>query len=453
MNHKFASVADREKPVKKNPLVLLNLSPMGGIHATGICRVAHQLLTGVARNTEIDSQFHPYNHSAGSVAYYEEHLLSSGSPGIFPLGITWIFPLQTRLMGFIASSYEVRSLHFRLIRKICSIGVALIDKLSLILISHKFCGIDVYHSPFLLPPPSIRKNHDIARFTTIYDLIAITNPEFFSMGIAKKIKKLIGGLTEDDFTFSISSYTRDVLLANSRCLPERCFVVQLAASEQFHPVPEGNERTKVLNRHGINESGYILSLCTLEIRKNIDQVIRAFVKLHTEKRLSEGTKLVLVGGKGWKTHNFDSALKSAGKIRDLILMPGYVPDEDLAAVYSAARLFTYMSLAEGFGLPPLEAMQCGVPVITSNATSLPEVVGDAGIMLPPDDLDGLCDSMEKLYKDQAFHASLCEKSLTRAKLFSWERYIDETIKGYRRGLEIHRNASRLLRGSVAAAGQ
>ena len=437
---------------KKNiPLLLLGLSPVGKDQATGIHRVAHHLLTGLAQSPEINAQFHPCDFSYESMAYYEKHLLPLGSDIIVDRRISRFFPLQAKLRGFIISSFDFRSPYYRLVRKIFSTGVSLIDGISRYLISGKFRGIDAYHSPFLLPPRSIRENNDIARFTTIYDLIAITNPEFFTEGLSTDVRNLIDGLTEDDFTFSISCYTREALLANSKCLPERSFVARLAASEHFHPLPEGDERSLVLSRHGLRHSGYILSLCTLEIRKNIDQVIRAFIKLHAENRLPEGTKLVLVGGKGWKTQNVDRALESADRVRDLIVMPGYVPDEDLAAIYSAARLFTYMSFAEGFGLPPLEAMQCGIPVITSNTTSLPEVVGEAGIMLPPDDLEGLCDSIEKLYDDDILHASLCEKSLARAKLFSWKRYIDETISGYHRGLEIHREATRSPRGSVPTA--
>jgi len=177
----------------------------------------------------------------------------------------------------------------------------------------------------------------------------------------------------------------------------------------------------------------------LEVRKNIETVIQAFVALHTEGRLPDRTKLVLVGGRGWKTQKMESALISAGEFRDLIVLPGFVWDEDLAAIYSAARLFTYMSFAEGFGLPPLEAMQCGIPVITSDTTSLPEVVGDAGILLHPSDLQGLCRAIEQIYQDNNHHAVLCKKSIDRAKLFSWEQFINQTVDCYRQSLVINSN--------------
>ena len=110
---------------------------------------------------------------------------------------------------------------------------------------------------------------------------------------------------------------------------------------------------------------------------------------------------------------------------------GYVADEDLAALYSGALAFVYPSRAEGFGLPPLEAMQCGVPVITSNVSSLPEVVGDAGLLVEPEDLNGLAAAMLSLHNDASRRAELVARGLARAREFSWERFIGETLAAYR----------------------
>lgn len=426
--------------MRRDISILFNLTPMGGSIKTGIYRVAHHLLTGVSRHSNIKANYHAYHDIVGSVAYYRMHLASTGSKLIQPLGISWLIKVRICMADFLISSAGNRSLAFKTIRRFAAIGITLIENVSLRVILSNLGRPDIYHSPFCSVPKSIRECPGIARFTTIYDLLPITNPEYFEGGIIPEIKSLISGLTEDDYTFSISSYTREVLLATSKCLPERSFVAPLAASDHFYPVPEGADRNRILQLHGIPESGYILTLCTLEIRKNVEHVVRAFVKLHHEKRLPMGTKLVLVGGKGWKTQNLENALEFAGDFRDLIIMPGFVPDEDLAAVYSAAHLFAYMSFAEGFGLPPLEAMQCGVPVITSNTTSLPEVVGDSGIMLSPSDLEGLCNAIEKLYHDKEFHSSLSIKALSRAKCFSWENFIDDNVKGYQCALESGRTS-------------
>jgi glycosyltransferase involved in cell wall biosynthesis len=120
-------------------------------------------------------------------------------------------------------------------------------------------------------------------------------------------------------------------------------------------------------------------------------------------------------------------------VRDRITLAGYIPDADLAAVYGGALAFVYPSLYEGFGLPPLEAMQCAIPVITSNTSSLPEVVGDAGIMVDPTDRDRFCEGMLALYRDSTLRDSLAAKSVARAAQFTWERCARETVNAYRLG--------------------
>jgi len=196
-----------------------------------------------------------------------------------------------------------------------------------------------------------------------------------------------------------------------------------------------NHNLSVLSKYGIPGPDFMLSLCTFEIRKNIESTIRAFAVLHENKMIPEGTKLVLVGGKGWKTNNIEEALKSVAAYRQNIIMPGFIPDEDLAAIYSSAKVFVYLSLLEGFGLPPLEAMQCGTPVISSNTSSLPEVIGDGGIMLEPMDIQGVCNEVARLYSDPEFHAKISGKALERSKLFSWERCVDQTIAAYETALK------------------
>jgi glycosyltransferase involved in cell wall biosynthesis len=121
-------------------------------------------------------------------------------------------------------------------------------------------------------------------------------------------------------------------------------------------------------------------------------------------------------------------------VRDRIVMTGYVAEDDLAPLYSGALAFVYPSLYEGFGLPPLEAMQCGTPVITSNTSSLPEVVGDAGIMVDPLDQDALCDALSRVHGSAALRRELSRRSLARARQFSWERCIDQTLAAYRTAL-------------------
>ena len=121
-------------------------------------------------------------------------------------------------------------------------------------------------------------------------------------------------------------------------------------------------------------------------------------------------------------------------LRHRIVITGYVPDEDLAALYSGAMVFVYPSFYEGFGLPPLEAMQCGVPVIVSNTSSLPEVVGDAGILVDPKDGDAICQGILNIYRDNILKMQMTANSLKNAERFSWKRCAEETLAAYRTSL-------------------
>ena len=188
----------------------------------------------------------------------------------------------------------------------------------------------------------------------------------------------------------------------------------------------------VRERYGIPPgSPYLLSLSTLEPRKNLAHTIRSFAAI-VQSNAAPGLHLVLAGGKGWLFDDIIYEIKLAGTaVRDRIILTGFVEDTDLAPLYSGATAFVFPSLYEGFGLPPLEAMQCGTPVITSNTSSLPEVVGDAGIMLDPKDQDGLCQAMLDVYNKPELRSQMSQKSLAQAAKFSWERCAEETISAYR----------------------
>jgi glycosyltransferase involved in cell wall biosynthesis len=171
----------------------------------------------------------------------------------------------------------------------------------------------------------------------------------------------------------------------------------------------------------------------MERRKNVEQVIKCFSRLVHEEGIKD-LRLVLVGAQGLGYEGILNAIASFDIPRDSIVLTGYVADEDLAALYSGASGFIYLSLYEGFGLPPLEAMQCGTPVITSNTSSLPEVVGEAGIMVDPTDEDAICQSLLDVYRDAGLRAQMSRDSLDRARQFSWDRCVRETIAAYKTAL-------------------
>ncbi len=172
----------------------------------------------------------------------------------------------------------------------------------------------------------------------------------------------------------------------------------------------------------------ILHVGTIEPRKNIARLIRAFAHAKRTARLPH--KLVLVGARGWKYTEVDEAIEQP-KIAHDVIFPGYVPQEELPSWYQAAELFVYPSIYEGFGLPPLDAMASGVPVITSNASSLPEVVGGAAIQVAPDDEQAIADAMMRALSDKPLREEMRARGIAQAKKFSWEHAAQETVAIYR----------------------
>jgi glycosyltransferase involved in cell wall biosynthesis len=176
---------------------------------------------------------------------------------------------------------------------------------------------------------------------------------------------------------------------------------------------------------------FLLYLGTLEPRKNLSMLVRAFAQL---KRDFPDAVLVLAGGLGWLVDEVFAAVEACG-VKDSVLLPGYVAVEEKALWYAAATAFVFPSLYEGFGLPPLEAMACGTPVLTSNAASLPEVVGEAGLMLAPDDVGGWSAALRRLWADAAYRAELADRGLRRAQQFTWPATSRQIVRAYRDALD------------------
>jgi glycosyltransferase involved in cell wall biosynthesis len=294
-------------------------------------------------------------------------------------------------------------------------------------------NFDIYHSCFhaLLPMNLVKAK---ARFLTIHDLIPLLFPNYFRFSDVNFYKAAIKSVdVNKDWLVCVSRSTQHDLENSLPIANDRTFVVPLAASSKFYRELSLDKINAACNRYNIPPSKYILSLSTLEPRKNIPHLIRCFFRLLNESSWKD-LNLVLVGSPGWL---FDSIYKAAGHDSNLIgkvIFTGYISDDEISCIYSGAEMFVYPSLYEGFGLPPLEAMQCGTPVITSNTSSLPEVVGDAGIMIDPTDEDALCQAMLDLLNDQELRASLSQKGLARASQFSWSKCAADTVAIYKQVL-------------------
>lgn len=283
-------------------------------------------------------------------------------------------------------------------------------------------SVDVLLSPFGVAPAAWRSAPGVCHAHIIYDLIAIHHPEFFTPEGAEEVRNIVLSLDSSSIIFTISEYTKHDLLSYRKDLnPEQVTVIPLAAGNGFRFCEDRIERDAMRRRYGIpTEVPYLLSLATLEVRKNLEQVVRSYVQ-YMEEHPESDLHLVLSGMTGWKLEKLDLALAATGPFRSRVVLTGYVDDKHLSALYSDALCFLYLSRYEGFGLPPLEAMACGTPVITSNNSSLPEVVGDAGLMFDADDIVGISEAIAKMVSSTKFRDIYSSLALQRAKLFSWER--------------------------------
>jgi glycosyltransferase involved in cell wall biosynthesis len=165
---------------------------------------------------------------------------------------------------------------------------------------------------------------------------------------------------------------------------------------------------------------------TLQPRKNLGRLLEAVALLREQAQRGEAPGLVIAGRKGWLYDPVFQQVERLGLEREVVF-PGYVPQEDLPALLSGARLFVFPSLYEGFGLPVLEAMACGTPVVCSNVSSLPEVAGDAAFLVDPRDVKGMAEAMNRLLQDEGLRAEVVERGYRRVRQFSWDRCARETL--------------------------
>ena len=284
-------------------------------------------------------------------------------------------------------------------------------------------GLDLYHDPNFLAyrfaGPTI---------ITVHDLSWIRYPETHPPERVAALNDLFPkSLVKAHHIITDAAYVRDELISTFGVYAGRITSIPLGARAAFH-VRDRDACAASLKKHNLGWRQYVLSVGTLEPRKNLQLVLRAFASLPPD--VQERFPLVIVGMRGWLTSGLESIIEplaGRGRVRAL----GFVDDTELAHLYSGARMHVYPSLYEGFGLPPLEAMTSGTPVIVSNASSLPEVVGNAGFTVDSADVDGLKESMLQLIEDEALWNEFRRRSLERAAMFSWERCATETLAVYR----------------------
>jgi glycosyltransferase involved in cell wall biosynthesis len=251
--------------------------------------------------------------------------------------------------------------------------------------------------------------------TVIYDLSYIHFRQFADKKNAALLSKRVPvAAKKSDKIITISESSKKEIVKYYKVEPEKIAIISPAVDHGVFKPQEYKKITQIRNKYKINRS-YILYTGTLEPRKNIVGILEAYALLPMS--LCAEFQLVLAGGKGWLDHEIQSKLDD---LKDLeIVLTGYVPDKDLPALYSGASVFVYPSFYEGFGMPPLEAMACGVPVITSNNSSLPEVVGTAGITIDAKDTKSLAENMQRVLTDEKLANKMKKDGLIQAKKFSW----------------------------------
>lgn len=258
---------------------------------------------------------------------------------------------------------------------------------------------------------------------TIHDLTALDHPEWFSPKFAAWYSWLLPRLAERvQHIIAVSHYTKQRIVDCWRVPSEKISVIPNGVETRFYRRPP-DEIAAVRRRLGIIRPAYVLALSSLEPRKNFVRLLKAWRQV--QGMIPEEVELVVAGGTG-DSRVFAADSDSAPPPRTRFI--GYVPDDCLPALYSGALAFVYPSLYEGFGLPPLEAMACGTPVITSNVTSLPEVVADCAVLVNPSDASSIAEAIWRVLSNSELSRTLHESGPQRSRHFTWEHTASETLR-------------------------
>lgn len=298
--------------------------------------------------------------------------------------------------------------------------------------SADFKNFDAFLSPKDAAPKFIQDADNIKKYIILHDIIPL---RFDGYKIDKTtwFYKLINSLNNKDTYFANSEFTKqDILDYFSFLNPNQMKVVPLSSGNNYSPVNDKKHIENIKQKYNISQNQkYVFSLCALEPRKNIPFAVKNFIQFIKKHNIDDCVFVLGGDHKGQLFPILEKEIPEYNKYKDKIICTGYVSDKDLPALYSGAEMFLFPSLYEGFGIPVLEAMQCNCAVITSNTSSLPEVIGDAGIQVNPQSDEEMLSAIEKLYFDDSFKQSCIIKGLERAKLFSWKNcaeIIYETIK-------------------------
>ncbi|MCX8037015.1 MAG: glycosyltransferase family 4 protein [Candidatus Sumerlaeia bacterium] len=284
-------------------------------------------------------------------------------------------------------------------------------------------GVDVFHSPATYVPPQRRGG----RVTTVHDLYFLHHPEDCSLLGGRFLRATLPRrLKEMDRIITISEATRRDLIELLHVPPERIAVVYLGVDPRFRRVESPAERAAVCARYGLPDR-FILFIGTLEPRKNVERLIEACARVRSEIR--DAPHLVVAGSRAQGAAQVDAAV-ARFDLGGHVVFAGYVPQADLPALYSAADLFVLPSLYEGFGMPVVEAMACGTPVVAGDTSSLRELVTGRGTLVNPLHADDIARGIVQMLRDAPVRAACIERGLEFARTLTWERCAQQTLAVY-----------------------
>lgn len=283
-------------------------------------------------------------------------------------------------------------------------------------------GAHLFHgtlnvAPWGSPVPTVITIHDLAFIRFPYTFRA-HNRTYLDVATRTSARRAAAIL-------AVSEHTKREVVGLLGVPPERVIVTPDAARAHFQP-PDPATLEAFRQQHNVPEQ-FVLYVGTLEPRKNLPTLLEAYSQVARHSR----APLIIGGGKGWLYGPVFQRLEALG-LRDRVQFIGYIAEEDLPLWYAAATIFVFPSIYEGFGMPPLEAMSCGTPVVTSNSSSLPEVVGNAGLMVPPTDADALAEAIMRLLDNEGLRREMRHRGLQQAQSFSWRTTAERTLAVYER---------------------
>ena len=283
--------------------------------------------------------------------------------------------------------------------------------------------LDLFHSPdFVLPPTSGK----IPTLLTVHDLSFVFFPDVYPKPLVAYLNKVVPrSVKKASHILADSQATKEDLIRVYGVTEDKITVLYSGADKRFQPVTDGSKIRAVRQKHNLVNTPYILSVGTVQPRKNYQMLIRAFAPVAQH----HPHNLIISGGKGWLYDEMMAEVEKQG-LNGRVHFIGFVDDEDLPTLYSEATLFVMPSIYEGFGIPILEAMGCGTPVISSNVSSLPEVTGDASVLLPPDNQLAWTEAIENLLQNPAQREALVKLGFAQTKKFSWQKSAKQLLQIY-----------------------